>query len=595
MPFGGACGIWAIKAGDFTPTPFEGSGSGLAAAITYCGSNGLINIYPGNSLISIPTPPSGVHIFVHEESRTIRYSPSTAALTGSVRDPVLNVKDFDSFQECHDALPSSGGTIYVPAGQYTHATKPSFGSGSTPGLQITKHNVALLGEGSALTSLRNFASGAENQHSIWVNAQACQLRGFFIDHAGVAGSGRGVLWWDQDANHIDNLWVDDVQVFRSPNLSFEFFTQWADADNWVAKVRMTKCTAYDAKSGGSLYLGSAGSNNNNFEQCEFNGPGFGMYRDVTNCTVNGTTTVTAPDGSFDGINAGDELFGSGFARGTTVVSVNTAASPDSLVASNSCTVSGTPRVISFYRPSGVISSPWLPRGHVHLHRTSITRFDMCSFQGPDSSPMISSQSISNFLAMYNTYTENIVTGSPMIARIMVDNLDTLIIDGLEASLYVGSTPVRVLRVGPSGVRNGIMRNVQVVNNSADPDTSLAIELESSGSEIELQHAECVSSINGVRKPLLFTGAGAALKTVASASTMTLPGSRKAYSVTGGVTINTISARDVGCVVTLVFAVSTTVTEAGNIKLGGAYPGTAGSSLTLIYDGTSWIEIGRSIN
>src|SRR5439155_25587478 len=57
------------------------------------------------------------------------------------KGPVVNVLDYLTFQAAHDALPSTGGTMFVPAGTYSLGTAPAF-----TGLNIT-NSVALIGEG----------------------------------------------------------------------------------------------------------------------------------------------------------------------------------------------------------------------------------------------------------------------------------------------------------------------------------------------------------------------------------------------------------------------------------------------------------------
>jgi hypothetical protein len=52
--------IWAQKAGDSSAKPFAGDSTGLAAAKSYCGSNGVVQMGPGTEAIAVGTIPSGV-------------------------------------------------------------------------------------------------------------------------------------------------------------------------------------------------------------------------------------------------------------------------------------------------------------------------------------------------------------------------------------------------------------------------------------------------------------------------------------------------------------------------------------------------------
>jgi hypothetical protein len=83
--------------------------------------------------------------------------------------------------------------------------------------------------------------------------------------------------------------------------------------------------------------------------------------------------------------------------------------------------------------------------------------------------------------------------------------------------------------------------------------------------------------------------------VASASTITLPFGQPLVNVTGTTTINTITAAGFGTKVTLVFAGALTVTDGSNLKLAGNFVSTADDTLSLISDGTNWIEVSRSVN
>jgi hypothetical protein len=85
-------------------------------------------------------------------------------------------------------------------------------------------------------------------------------------------------------------------------------------------------------------------------------------------------------------------------------------------------------------------------------------------------------------------------------------------------------------------------------------------------------------------------------TVSSASTITLPLQSNIVHISGTTTINTIASatRNRGAC-TLIFNAACTVSETGNVKLGGAFTSTTDDTLTLAFDGTSWFEVSRSIN
>lgn len=86
--------------------------------------------------------------------------------------------------------------------------------------------------------------------------------------------------------------------------------------------------------------------------------------------------------------------------------------------------------------------------------------------------------------------------------------------------------------------------------------------------------------------------------IASATTILIPFAGTLIPITGTTTIVTINANtyNAGRTVTLQFAASVQVAVSGNIKLTGntAFNATASDTLTLICDGTSWIEVARAV-
>jgi hypothetical protein len=81
-------------------------------------------------------------------------------------------------------------------------------------------------------------------------------------------------------------------------------------------------------------------------------------------------------------------------------------------------------------------------------------------------------------------------------------------------------------------------------------------------------------------------------TVASAATITLPGGPWTQ-VTGTTTITSIAASRPGRTVTLQFTGALTLTDGSNLKLAGNYVTSADDTITLLSDGTNWVEVARS--
>jgi len=59
-------------------------------------------------------------------------------------------------------------------------------------------------------------------------------------------------------------------------------------------------------------------------------------------------------------------------------------------------------------------------------------------------------------------------------------------------------------------------------------------------------------------------------------------------------INNLISASTGQRITLMFVGVTTVSGAGNMKLDSAYVSTSNSTISFLYDGTNWLETGRSI-
>jgi len=84
-------------------------------------------------------------------------------------------------------------------------------------------------------------------------------------------------------------------------------------------------------------------------------------------------------------------------------------------------------------------------------------------------------------------------------------------------------------------------------------------------------------------------------TVASAATVTLPAAGEVFTISGTTQIDQIAASRAGRRITLIFQGVLTVVDGSNLKIAGNFTTSADDSLTLVSDGTNWIEISRSAN
>jgi hypothetical protein len=241
--------------------------------------------------------------------------------------PTLNVLDFATFQDAHDALPPTGGTIFVPAGSYDSGSV----RGAFHGLVVTKP-MALIGEangyGDLLSQIHHDGAGANDVDAIFLNLLGgVRLANLYIRGPGGAGDGRGVRWYKAGTTvRMVGVTIENVVVEDSPNFSFELVCD-GHSENYVSKLEMIGCTAFNAKSGASLFLGGAGSNNNWFDRCEFNGPSTLEFSNLFECSLaSGSLYVTLP--SITGNPAvGDSVFGMGVPVGAQILSIDAASTP----------------------------------------------------------------------------------------------------------------------------------------------------------------------------------------------------------------------------------------------------------------------------
>lgn len=89
-----------------------------------------------------------------------------------------------------------------------------------------------------------------------------------------------------------------------------------------------------------------------------------------------------------------------------------------------------------------------------------------------------------------------------------------------------------------------------------------------------------------------SGGGA---TTASADPLTLPPTGVLHTISGTTNIASITASWAGRIAVLKFEGILTVTDGSNLVMAGNFVTTANDTLTLISDGTNWVEMARSVN
>lgn len=533
-------------------------------------------------------------------SETLVFQDVEAGWESSTR-PTLNVLDFATFQDAHDALPPEGGTIYVPAGSYHSASLRA----AFRGLVVTKPT-ALVGEangyGIALSQIRHDMPNAQDTTAIHISIKSgCAVRNLFLRGPGalvpIAGEGRGIRWYVPGENiRMAGLTIENVVVQGSSNYAFEFTCDGHEG-NYVSKLEMIGCTAFDSASGGSMFLGGAGTNNTWFERCEFNGPSRGGFNNLPGCIVN-ATSLEVSVASFPVVpTPGSLVMGMGIAVGTAVVSVSTSPAPK--ITLSKLPVQDVPEgtTLSIVSPD-IVEPGQLPLGHVHLMRTVISRFHHCSFQGPGEQPALSTDLVSSDLQLRDSYREKLGTGYEY--SFVLNGMINLLLDGLLHQFH--GQPSRLLRTGPLGLRMGKVANAQLLSDDfgeseqdiiqlLNPTTDeLVIENSFEFSENDQRSLASLSSRSpGV--PVRDTSVSGPQQDQLNLPNVT----DQMFNVVNLASITAIEPRIAGRRVTLIAKTQFNLVDGGNLKLAGNFSGSQSRTITLVCDGTNWYEISRSLN
>jgi len=134
------------------------------------------------------------------------YAPGKVHASGTVIDVSTYGFDAEAVQDAHDALPSSGGELYFPAGSYVLEST----------VNITKPNVTLRGDGyqSKLfvkrTGAATFFTGME------VTGDEAQMRDLMLIGNGETDSYNVTLRWQSSQSLLENVWFE-----RGGNRSLE--------------------------------------------------------------------------------------------------------------------------------------------------------------------------------------------------------------------------------------------------------------------------------------------------------------------------------------------------------------------------------------
>ena len=220
----------------------------------------------------------------------------------------------------------------------------------------------------------------------------------------------------------------------------------------------------------------------------------------------------------------------------------------------------------------------------------------------------SAQSISSRLT--NVYME---TGDAATQLgIVVDSCANVCIDGVTHSVPSGVEPTTLIQIkGTANFAGGTsgcnIRNVYAVMENPNvlvDDQTAGVQVKVIGSApqpfrfLQWYSSPLAIGTNGIQSQGQIVGMqyqkqGA---TITAAATITpLEGNYFVVSGNTGIGSITATSQDIGRIITLNFSGTPTVTDGSNLKMAGNLVATADDTLTMICDGTNWIEIARSVN
>jgi parallel beta-helix repeat protein len=226
-----------MRAGDFIAKEFAGTSAGLTDAITYCGSNGVITLYPGNSSITIPSlvAKPGIRIIKHEAGFATEYGQ------GGLTRPFLNVRDYGAvgdgatndatkLQAAIDAASAAGGgMVFFPPGTYLVTVVVNIAS-----------NVRLVGCGKASIVKCTTASVDALKARLVNNVQISDLN---VENSAGAGDCVRII-------ECDDVLIDNVHTSGG---SFGIRVETVASSGPTSdRVRVTHCSASGAAQSGIL-------------------------------------------------------------------------------------------------------------------------------------------------------------------------------------------------------------------------------------------------------------------------------------------------------------------------------------------------------
>lgn len=210
----------------------------------------------------------------------------------------INAKDYPTIQAAVDAVPSTGGTVYIPAGTYTASTVPAFA-----GVTLSTAGTVLQGEGWGNTILSTTSTTA---HLVSIDASACRVVDLSLQGPNSAGTGYGIY---VNPSGADPLYYTTIErISTDGTASYALYIKAV-----CVMVKVANCVFADSKAGGSVYSsneGNGGSTMLEFDGCLFAGPSYGANGNLTKGVVHveGGATHTFKGCGFQTPNASDDTY-----------------------------------------------------------------------------------------------------------------------------------------------------------------------------------------------------------------------------------------------------------------------------------------------
>lgn len=232
-------------------------------------------------------------------------------------------------------------------------------------------------------------------------------------------------------------------------------------------------------------------------------------------------------------------------------------------------------------------------------RTTASRFSQCAFQGPGTTPVLSTDLVSNDLVLRDCYREREgdVIQTPLAHSFLINGMNNFLIDGLYHHFHAVQS--LLLKTGPSGLKMARIANAQLLTTV--PTGTEVVSLSNAGDELAVDHSSEQDSNTGAGRGIVVSGAGAVVQTAVQGGVpgqriLSFPnGSDELFLVDGSDTIIEITALRPKQRMTLLFTGTAALADGGKLRLNGNFTGGANRTITLVCDGTYWYETGRSNN